>query len=367
MTEIKAMIAGTNERVGTNEVKLARGSMPDTDQTVVETVENSRSSYRNGAAENINHASLDTGVPALIANFSSLITDRQNAATTNDTVVSAQRITNNSEAEVTSLLKDVKSLLGENKNSRNTFSGAVNCTEEGIQGERALASTHLRDSRVTLASDRSSVNALASTHTTATEGLTYEALDGLSQGRKAQTQGKVVQVDDQRNNNAGIENFLNNDSLKNDVDLVSLAAKRLAELGLHETQKSYPIQGKSGYAGKSKRSGAVSKATDKVIKELDWPHYHITRGVDLLPSSYDELSLDDFCLGYIRMLRDADSNFNLHIMMEILEDLLEDTDDFSWKNVKGYYKSLALAIEQGKLKWEDTAAIQKRRFTQCRV
>ena len=46
---------------------------------------------------------------------------------------------------------------------------------------------------------------------------------------------------------------------------------------------------------------------------------------------------------------------------------MEDTVDFSWKNVKGYYKSLALAIEQGKLKWEDTAAIQKRRFTQCRV
>ena len=96
-------------------------------------------------------------------------------------------------------------------------------------------------------------------------------------------------------------------TLKNDVDLVSLAAKRLAELGLHETHESYAIQGKSGFAGKGKRSGAVSKATDKVIKDTDWPHYHITRGVDLWPSSYDELSLDEFCLGYIRMLRDANS------------------------------------------------------------
>ena len=149
--------------------------------------------------------------------------------------------------------------------------------------------------------------------------------------------------------------------------MVNLAAKRLAELGLQATHDSDVLQSKSRYACKGKKSVAVSKATDKVVKESDWPHYHITRGVDLMPSSYDELSLDEFCLGYIRMLRDPDSKFNLHVMLEILENLLEDTVDFSWKNVKGYYKSLALAIEQGKLKWEDTAAIQKRRFTQCRV
>ena len=79
MTEIKAMIAGTNERVGTIEVKLARGNMPDTVQKVVETVEKFRNSYKNGAAENINHASLDTGLPAFIADIRYLITDRQKA------------------------------------------------------------------------------------------------------------------------------------------------------------------------------------------------------------------------------------------------------------------------------------------------
>ena len=275
-----------------------------------------------------------------MSDIRAMISDEQDTTTAIHTVVSGQSAKNNSETEVTALLNDVKSFLCENKMPKDTFNGEMSGARARVQGERTFVSTQQRDARVTLASDQSSVNALASIERTSTEGVIDEAAHGSAKLGRAQIQREGVQSEEQCNNNAGqiqrgIDDLLNNDSLKNDSDLVNLAAKRLAELGLQVTQDSDVLQSKSGYAGKGKKSGAVSKATDKVVKESDWPYYHITRGVDLMPSSYDELSLDEFCLGYIRMLRDADSKFNLHIMLEVLEDMLEDTVDFSWKNVKG--------------------------------
>ena len=68
-------------------------------------------------------------------------------------------------------------------------------------------------------------------------------------------------------------------------------------------------------------------------------------------------------LGYVRMLRDIDSHCNAKIMLEILEDLLE---IFLRKMQKGFVDVL-LKVGSGKLKWEESAIIQKHRFTKCRV
>ena len=369
MSEIKTMIAGTNERVGTIENRLEKRNAPTHVQNQVREVNmNVLDNSMTDAEENSTQANQGMGVTALVSDISSLM----DGALRKEAFMNAQTTENNNESEVTALLNDVRSFLHENKSPKNGFSGPATCLEAGMQREYNMASTQQRNSRVTLANVRSSGDALASIQSRTTEGLTGEARIGSSQQKKTQIHRVSAHSEAQCNNNAGqtqgdVEQLLNNNSLKNDYELVNLAAKHLADLGLQETQDFEVRPGKSGYGGKNKKSGAVSKATDKIVKETDWPHYHITRGVDLLPSGYDELSLDEFCLGYVRMLRDADSKFNLHVMLEILEDLLEDSVDFSWKNVKGYYKSLALDIERGKIKWDDTPAIQKRRFTKCRV
>ena len=159
----------------------------------------------------------------------------------------------------------------------------------------------------------------------------------------------------------------NFDVIKNAPGVMQQAAARLNQLGLTKTHDGHLQAESFNPLNKGRRSGSICKASDKIVMDMDWPHYHITRGVNLVPSSYEELTQEEFQLGYIRMLRDPDSQFNMSVMLEILEDLLEDTVDFGWQNVKGYYKSLGLEVERGKLRWSDKAAIQKRRFTQCRV
>ena len=170
-----------------------------------------------------------------------------------------------------------------------------------------------------------------------------------------------------RQNAASPGNAITIETLKNNVEVVNRAAQRIHELNLQEYDLPDAMKIGTGSINRGKKSGSVSKASDKVIKDLDWPHYHITRGINLTPSSYEELSLEEFILGYIRMLRDTDSTFDKDVMLEVLEDLMEDTIDFSWGNAKGFYKSIGLEIERGKFAWDDSATIQKKRFTKCRV
>ena len=369
MTQMKDMIAGTNERMGMLEEKLNERNANDMPQKHVEEVgETAMRKMMNEATKSVSQDSRDMGNAGLISDIRALMTERQSSSSVNDVQLGAQVSGNNCEMELSAILQDVKSILNDGVNHKSVYNGlngAERSMETDVNGERPVTGTQQRDSRVALASDRSSLNALVSVQRRSSEQM-------MSAGANGSQQREAVQVDNQCNNNAGqtqrgADDMLNIDSLKNDADLVKLAARRLAELGVQELHDVGVRQDISGSTGKGKKSGAVSKATDKVVKEIDWPHYHITRGVDLLPSSYEELSLDEFCLGYIRMLRDADSKFNLPVMLEILEDLLEDAVDFSWKNVKGYFRSLGLDVEKGKMKWEDTAAIQKRRFTKCRV
>ena len=79
---------------------------------------------------------------------------------------------------------------------------------------------------------------------------------------------------------------------------------------------------------RGKKSGSVSKATDQIKKVLDWPHYHVTKGVNMEPADYEDLSWEEFVLGFVRMLRDPDCEFDVAILLEILENLLEDSIDF---------------------------------------
>ena len=72
-------------------------------------------------------------------------------------------------------------------------------------------------------------------------------------------------------------------------------------------------------------------------------------------------------LGFIRMLQDVYSVYDKNLMLEVLRDVLEDKVGFSWQNAKAFFRSTALEVERGKLKWIDSAIIQKCRFIQCRI
>ena len=155
------------------------------------------------------------------------------------------------------------------------------------------------------------------------------------------------------------------ETLRRNNDTVERANRRLKELEFME--EDLPELSKINNQSRGKKSGSVSKATDQIKKVLDWPHFHVTKGVNMEPAEYEDLSWEEFVLGYVRMLRDPDCEFDVALMLEILENLLEDSIDFNWSTVKAFYRTIGLEVEKGKLQWSDSATIQNRRIIKCRV
>ena len=261
-------------------------------------------------------------------------------------------------SELSLLTKEIKTLIDEVKGSKSNALASIVGGDKG-----ALASS--ANGYSTLASVRGGYKgALASF------ADTRIVTEDMVANTSLRDDSATSRVEHQMNNNAaGINNKtlhpdlsgVDNDILKQNTYVMRQAANRLAELGIQEICDEDLTPQNSGTSSKGRKSGAVSVLTDKVKVVTDWPHYHVSRGVNLVPCSFDELSQDEFMLGYTRMVLDEKSTFDVHNSMVLLGDLCEDIVDFSWINVKAFYKSVALEVEYGKLKWSDTEAIQKRR------
>ena len=93
------------------------------------------------------------------------------------------------------------------------------------------------------------------------------------------------------------------DTLRQDFRLMSQAAKRLARLRLDDSDdEDMDSYSRSREAGK--KSGSVLTPTDKVRKQIDWPHMHIQRmfGGRKKSVSYVDLRIDEFVYGFMSMI-----------------------------------------------------------------
>ena len=273
------------------------------------------------------------------------------------------------ESQMMSLFAEMRSFVEEARAGihQNTGgSSALASTEEQcFGGSSALASTEEQSIQE---------NASGSEDTQVQTGSSSKRVDtqvkpggSIQRGSdfSGQFNNNAVSMDQTRGITDG--NGVNVNSLRMNADIINRASARLAELGVTESMVNESVGNVHVADNKGRKSGAVSKATDRIVKSTDWPHYHIVGGIDMTPSSYEELSLGEFVLGFIRMLQDVDSVYDKDLMLEVLRDILEDSVDFSWQNAKAFFRSTALQVEQGKLKWSDYEVIQKRRFIQCRV
>ena len=118
---------------------------------------------------------------------------------------------------------------------------------------------------------------------------------------------------------------------------------------------------------RGKKSGATRTADDAIINDIPWPHFAIKRASDKSAPTYDSLGIDDFVFGFLSMLDQPRNNLDPAIMLPILKNLMQDSRDFSWKKAKDFYRDLAVEVEQGHLKWSDTAQINMLRMTECRT
>ena len=156
------------------------------------------------------------------------------------------------------------------------------------------------------------------------------------------------------------------ETLRSDSAAMAEVAAKLAEWGIHDDDLDKSMAPEQIWCMRWRKSGTVTKGTDSIKCSIDWPHFHIRKGPKREPPEFKHLTSEEFVLGYLRMLRSPDSKFDQQRMLEILQDVMEDTVDFGWERARSFYDILGLEVEKKRLDWSDRQEILKFRLIHAR-
>ena len=95
-----------------------------------------------------------------------------------------------------------------------------------------------------------------------------------------------------------------------------------------------------------------------VKRSIDWPH-------DFVPSiqgEYDKLNLSEFVSGFLIMIKTYDAKLK-EAFLAHLELLMIKAISYSWSSVRAFHKFVAKQVEQRRLEWHDTKAINDQAAT----
>ena len=134
--------------------------------------------------------------------------------------------------------------------------------------------------------------------------------------------------------------------------------RRLAEMDFEDETDGVPRQ---GARRRGKRSGAARTVQDTVIRDIDWPHFHIYAPPGAEPMTFPRLSMAEFVYGFQLMVDQPDARLDRQIMWDILKGMMEDATEYPWQNVRDFYWVVGSHVENARLDWTDTAQIQKLR------
>ena len=158
------------------------------------------------------------------------------------------------------------------------------------------------------------------------------------------------------------------ETLRKDRRLMREATRKLRRLEeLQMDDEDLIVVGSKKAAGK--KSGSQMTAIDKVVKTVDWPHMHVRRMVagKRKGVNYADVRVEEFVFGFLAMLKVQENKMDLLCMLQILQDLMQDTMEFSWANALTFYEQVGLEVEWGTLKWTDEERIKHLRFTYART
>ena len=153
-------------------------------------------------------------------------------------------------------------------------------------------------------------------------------------------------------------------SLQQNTVLQAQVLKRVNQLiGLdsdeEDQDKEDPLP-KQRYLGK--RSGRVKTADDRVLKQVDWPHYYIYRAGSASSTKYHDLTAPEFTYGYIsQILEGKFDERDCKLKLRHLRDLMQDATDFSWENARNFHGIVLSQMERKRLTWQDTTKLQELR------
>jgi hypothetical protein len=139
----------------------------------------------------------------------------------------------------------------------------------------------------------------------------------------------------------------------------------LAGAGAGRPRARTQAEGKNTSGGKpvrSKRSGAVRVATDCVIWDIDWPHYHTERGPGRAPVQYDDLTIAEFVTGYMYIVNCPQTPTLVRTnMLHHLQNLMTDATRQPWHVVRHFHRSVLVHMEMGLITWENMDSIKEMR------
>ena len=88
-----------------------------------------------------------------------------------------------------------------------------------------------------------------------------------------------------------------------------------------------------------------------------WPHSHLKFHFVSKDKKFDDLSIPEFCAGYMSILKVCKSAHQ-EARIAHLEELMYEATTKPWKSVLNYHAACLLEIERGNLKWGDNFKLQ---------
>ena len=157
--------------------------------------------------------------------------------------------------------------------------------------------------------------------------------------------------------NAGVSTNFNGympsvSGFRGDQRIADAVSNRLVQLGLDDSDHSSESAKKKG-----KKSGISRTVEDQVLREIDWPHLYVYRGQDRKPATYNDLTLAEFIFGYISMINNPRNMLDKEFMLQTLRNMMLDTTQYGWVQVRNFYRILASGIEMARYDWADSGEI----------
>ena len=157
-------------------------------------------------------------------------------------------------------------------------------------------------------------------------------------------------------------------SIRKDLRLMAQATERLAKLQAEDAELEGEVAGATG-RGRGRKSGSKMVASDTIKQRIDWPHFYVQRVVagSRQCVEYADLTVEEFVFGFLRMLAAPECMMDKDTMLNVLEMLMQDAMDYSWKNARGFYEMLGWDVEKRVMVWSDTNRIMQQRMTFSRA
>ena len=152
-------------------------------------------------------------------------------------------------------------------------------------------------------------------------------------------------------------------ALRKDATLDKMVKNRMAELKLLTNDESDEDGTTESRKRKSKKSGRAKTVDDIVIREVDWPHYHVYRGPDRRAARYEDLTVPEFVFGFLSQMTSTAGGKTSQKMLTHLRGMMRDAIDFPWANVRNYHGIVLSQMEMDRLTWHDDEAIEGLRNT----